>query len=304
METKKEVCKEKRTLIKSIGSALKTAYTMLTCVAILVCLSSATYAWFSTNSVVKTDRVQGRSGTDRVTLQVSQTGGDGFVGLSETGIVQVNDSNAQLLLPVSTADLRHFVYNASTVGDEAMSFEKVENERFYYHGRVYVRATAEGHSEESTLALYLDGANEGGQVVRNKKGYLANAARLGLMFDGGNAKILRVSEESNPTNDQTMNTVLNGEKLTVGQVIDSAGETLKAVGDPSEALSKYTSAADGTVTGNGVTPLYIMKLNEIYAVDIYFYLEGCDPDCSDVTRMDELDLQLAFYGVLTEGGIR
>jgi hypothetical protein len=42
-----------------------------------------------------------------------------------------------------------------------------------------------------------------------------------------------------------------------------------------------------------------LELNQIYAVDIYFYLEGCDPDCSDSVSLDGADLHLAFYGVLT-----
>lgn len=37
-----------------------------------------------------------------------------------------------------------------------------------------------------------------------------------------------------------------------------------------------------------------MDLNQIYPVDIYFYLEGCDPDCSDDLSFDIADLHLAF----------
>ena len=34
-----------------------------------------------------------------------------------------------------------------------------------------------------------------------------------------------------------------------------------------------------------------------YPVDIYFYLEGCDPDCSDDISYQGVELHLAFYGV-------
>ena len=40
------------------------------------------------------------------------------------------------------------------------------------------------------------------------------------------------------------------------------------------------------------------------ARNMYFYLEGCDPDCSDSVSYDEADLHLAFYGVLSEEGSR
>ena len=291
---------KKRTLF----SVIKTAYTLITSLAVIVSLTSATYAWFSANSIVRTNRVVGRSGTDQVVLQVSQNGGENFQGAYETGLVQINSTNTGFLLPVSTSDLTNYVYNAGTVEQTAVSFVKVTGERYYYHGRVYLRATAEGHSENARLALYLDGAESGGSLVRNAKGYLVNAARLGLTFDGGSRKILRLSEEANPEKDRTLNTVLNGNALSAGQVIDSSGSTFQAVTDPSEPLARYMVGTDG-LTGNGtISPLLNMELNRVYAVDVFFYLEGCDPDCTDVTRMDELDLHLAFYGVLTEGEVR
>ena len=44
-----------------------------------------------------------------------------------------------------------------------------------------------------------------------------------------------------------------------------------------------------------------MELNRIYTVDVYFYLEGCDPDCSDSVSDQEADIHLAFYGVIDRG---
>ena len=61
----------------------------------------------------------------------------------------------------------------------------------------------------------------------------------------------------------------------------------------------YTIGAEG-VSDNSVKSLVTMNLNQIYEVDIYFYMEGCDPDCSDVAQLDALDFHLSFYGILTE----
>lgn len=44
-----------------------------------------------------------------------------------------------------------------------------------------------------------------------------------------------------------------------------------------------------------------MELNRIYTVDVYFYLEGCDPDCSDGLSYQTADIHLAFYGVIDRG---
>lgn len=290
--------KQKKSPWKRFLAGLKIAYAILTTLAVTASLITATYAWFSANSVVKTDRVSGRTGTDQIVLQVSQTGGADFKGEQETGIVQVNQYASSALLPVSTTDLQNFVYNPNTVQKEAIKFVKVEGEQYYYHGRIYLQVISVGHSENARVELYLDGEALGNGVAKNIQGYLANAARLGLVFDGGSRKILRVSESENPAEQRMLNTVIGGSTLTAGQVIDSSGAELRAANDPSEALSKYVIG--GTHNGN-VSPLLTMELNRIYTVDVFFYLEGCDPDCSSVTRMDALDLHLAFYGVLTEG---
>lgn len=113
---------------------------------------------------------------------------------------------------------------------------------------------------------------------------------------------MRVSEETNPEQNRTVNTVLNGSRLAEGQVIDSSGSSLTAVDDPSEAMADYTVGAEG-LADNTVKSLFTMNLNQIYEVDIYFYMEGCDPDCSDVTQLDELDFHLSFYGILTEEAV-
>ena len=277
----------------------KTAVILVMMLLLALLLTTATYAWFSSNSTVRTSRVTGRSGTDRVELQVSTRGGDGFEAAKESGIIQINDFDAKSLMPVSTADLKNFVYSTSTMDNAAVTFVKVENEKYYYHGRVYLRAYSEGHSSDARLLLYLDSSGGGSGLIGNVKGYIRNAARLGLTFDGGSPVIFRLSEEHNPAGGQMIRTELNGAVLSENQVIDSSGDGLRAAADPSVPMSSYTAGEDG-IPGNTVKALYSMELNRMYAVDVYFYMEGCDPDCSDVTQLDELDFHLAFYGVLIE----
>ena len=108
---------------------------------------------------------------------------------------------------------------------------------------------------------------------------------------------MRLSDSANPKPDQIMNAKVNGVDVMAGQVINGSTDPFQIVSDPSAPISQYMVSENGLT---GVTPLLMMDLNRIYAVDVYFYLEGCDPDCSDVTRLDSLNLHLAFYGVLTE----
>ena len=283
-----------------IGTILKTVYMCVTIVAALLTFSAATYAWFSTNSVVNTTRASGRTDTDLVELQISANGEGNFQAAKEAPLVQVNASG--VLMPISTADLRTFVVNVNTVDDVAISFSKVTNEKYYYHGRVYLKAASTGHAEGAKLALYLDGTDGiGGNAYTSAKGTIAKAARLGMTFDGANAKIMRLTEEHVPVGQEVLNAKLGGVAVQAGQVINGSADPMQIVADPSAPMSTFTIGADGVTGMESKTPLLMMEMNHVYAVDIYFYLEGCDPDCSDVAKLDSIDMHLAFYGVLVEG---
>lgn len=292
---------------KSFGRILASIYSAVTFLAVLLSLTAATYAWFSSNSVVNTDRVSGRSGTDIVKLEISPTGGNDFRGASESALIQVNAGS--ILMPVSTADLNTFVTNRGSITkkvddkdvDEVVYFEKVTGEQYYYHGRVYLRATSQGHSENAKLALYLDGSQAAAMnLTTSAKGAFQNAARLGLKFDGGSSKILRLSEGSNTASGQAIGARLNGVAIQAGQVINGSADPFQIATDPSAPITQYMVGEDGLTGSTSLTPLLMMDLNRIYMVDIYFYLEGCDPDCTDMVKKDSLNLHIAFYGVLTE----
>ena len=126
---------------------------------------------------------------------------------------------------------------------------------------------------------------------------LLHAARLGLVFDGKqeSAVIFRLSEEKNAEGDRTLNTKLDGAVLEEGSVLTWTGTAAKAVADPAVLTKDRAVGADGTVPEK---PLLEMELGRVYQVDVYFYLEGCDPDCTESIAFDDGYLHLAFYGVL------
>ena len=285
--------------MKKFGGWFKKIYFTILFVALFGSFITATYAWFSSNSVVKTDMASSSTGADRVELLLSSDGGNGFKGGMIAPIIQVNAGEAERLMPVSTADLNGFVYNSGTVSDSAVHFTKVEGEKYYYHGRIYMKAVTDGHDENDKMQIYLDqDDSNGGTFFRNVQGNVLNAARLGLKFDGGTPKIFRLSDGRNPETDRKMNTVLNGVALQENQVIALNGDTMSGVSDPAQPLESCMVGADGMPLGGSAKPLYTLELNRVYAVDIFFYLEGCDPDCTDAIQMNELDFHLAFYGVL------
>jgi hypothetical protein len=285
--------------MKRVGRILKTIFWIVTVLAMLAAGTAATYAWFTSNRVVSTDSVSGRSGSDTVELQISSAGGSSFRGSQESSIVQVNQTTATSLMPVSTADLATFVYSPGTVDDMASNFQVVDQEKYYYHGRVYLQAVADGQASGARMALYLDqGSSAGGALAQNDSGNLLNAARLGLTFDSADAVIFRLSDSSNASGNQVRNTQIGGQTLGDNQVLSYSGGSVKAVSDPAVSLDAYTITMTDTAVELPDQPLFYLELNRIYTVDIYFYLEGCDPDCSDSISYDGADLHLAFYGIL------
>lgn len=270
------------------------------CALALLSLTAVTAAWFTNNAKVNTSRAVSRTAAQSVELQVSSKGGDDFSGGREADIVQVNSAEMTRLMPVSTADLATFVQPPATVDGYAVSFQRVEDERDYYHGRVYLRATADAAESGRKLAVYLDeGAGSGGALaVGGAAGsQLLHAARLGLVFDGKqeSAVIFRLSEDKNAEGDRTLNTKLDGAVLEEGSVLTWTGTAAKAVADPAMLTKDRAVGADGTVPEK---PLLEMELGRVYQVDVYFYLEGCDPDCTESIAFDDGYLHLAFYGVL------
>lgn len=272
-------------------------FQIVTMIFALLSLAFATYAWFTQNQKVSTNTASARTGDETLELQLSSSGGGSFRDAETVPIQQVNQTSAENLLPVSTSDLRTFVYSTGTVDTMAKTFKPVENEANYYHGRVYIRATGQGWPDGTTMKLYLDQSeNILGQQV---SGEILNAARLGLVFneDYSSAVILKLSDSENASNQQVYNTMVNGQTLGKDQVLSYVNQSVQAVADPSVPAQNYTIDFSNDSTQVPEKALLTMQLNQIYSVDIYFYIEGCDPDCSNYIQYSTSDLQIGFYGV-------
>ncbi len=280
--------------------SFRTWFLGVTTLFALMALAAATLAWFSSNRAVQTNTATARTGDETLELQISSSGGSSFQSVETAPITQVNQTDAETLLPVSTVNLREFVYAPFTGAGTASAFSLVENEANYYHGRVYLRAQGEGWPAGSRMNLYLDQSD--GILGQAADGYLLNASRLGLVFgeDTSSPVILRLSETENPENVQIYNTEVNGKTLGKNQVLGYNNGSVYAASDPSAPVSDYTVSFTDTQINLPEKSLVSMELGKIYAVDVYFYLEGCDPDCSDSVQLNEADIHLAFYGVLDQ----
>lgn len=278
---------------------MKRSHTWLTlwgigAVAVLtaLALTAATYAWFTANREVETDKVTSRTGSNQLELQISRSP-DFKPEKDETGEINqapLKEPDAPLM-PVSTADLKTFVYSPMTVNGYAESFLPATDESLYYHDTIYLRAVGEGLPDSAKMALYLD--NEGGNsIVSAENGELLTAARLGLTFDASDPVIIALSD----VNEGAGNTRPGGVELDSGKVLSYADGAVTPADDPALSLADVQIPVNG---GAAKQPITTLELNRVYAVDVYFYLEGCDPDClSEKVGMDQAALTLAFYGLL------
>ena len=280
--------------------SFRTWFLGVTTLFAMMALAAATLAWFTANRAVQTNTATARTGDETLELQISSSGGNDFRSVETAPITQVNQTDSETLMPVSTTDLNSFVYVPFTVDGKAAVFKPVENEANYYHGRVYLRAQGEGWPAGSRMNLYLDESE--GLLGQTSDGYLLNASRLGLVFgeDFSSPIILKLSESENPGNAQVYNTEVNGQILGDNQVLGYSNGNVYVATDPSVPASDYTIRFTDNQINLPEKSLLSMELGRVYAVDVYFYLEGCDPDCSESVQLNEADIHLAFYGVLDQ----
>lgn len=278
----------------------KTAYlTIAAALVALLLVSVATYAWFTSNQSVRTTRADARTGQADVQLLISEYGGSQFTNAISCYIPQVNQANREYLLPVSTADLTTFLFNSMTPDGFASSFSLDTNEEHIFHGRVYLKAQMSGENISRKMAVYLEkSTTTGGELVQGGNGLLQRAGRLGISVEGQQPTIFSLTTQQSDASQQARNTKVNGEVLQDGYVLTYANNTVTPVLDPALPLQTYVVDGDQPSATYPDKPLFVLDNGQIYPVDIYFYLEGCDPDCSDAVSLDGLDLHLAFFGVV------
>lgn len=272
-------------------------------------LTTATYAWFTANGNVETETVTARTGSADLELQLSSRPEGDFspetvkdADGKEYNGVALEPLGSRVLLPVSTADLKTFVYSPAT--DEGQATEDTltvpsqqELEKIVYHTTIYLRLRDNGNlSDNITVNLYLDdlGIQKTTEEIEAEN-RLLNAARLGLSINGS-YYILRYSEDAVGAES---NTLLHGELLKPGQVLTFENGDVKAADIPAEnqgLLSEF-QYSDKNLTPKPI--LKGMQPGTVYPLDIYFYLEGCDPDCQDAAQKQQAGLSLGFYAVLT-----
>ena len=271
----------------------KTAYLAIAAAVVaLLLVSVATYAWFTSNQSVRTTRADARTGQADVQLLISEYGGSQFTNAVSCYIPQVNQANREYLLPVSTADLKTFLFNSMTPDGFASSFSLDSNEEHVFHGRVYLKSQDAAHN------VYFDRLNMTfGEDVQ------AHAAmRLGMKIStskGTDTYIFRLDELIDTYSAEVQRTIPEG--IMVIASSDAMGVPYYYP-DPCVNLLDYCIQTAGDQSSGGAKALCNIPTNEIATVEYWLYLEGCDDNCINAVQMRDVALQFAFTGVITDAG--
>lgn len=291
-----------------IGSMQKALLISFAWIMILAfSLGSATYAWFTGNQRVYTSYASGRTGEDGLELLLGTSEGD-LSRNDEAEISRVNSSEDDMLLPVSTSDLQSWAHAVSISEDSDDGYgvyEEVdidESGTYCYHGQIYmeVRTDRSERFEGMKAAIYLDEGSGTDSIGTDESssGILA-ASRLGFVFsEDSSSAVILYFDDAQETSDRRRNTYIGSTLASEEQVLEVNGSSVSAVDDPAVAISTVTMTSDSTEYPE--SSLAVIELNTPVLVDIYFYLEGCDPDCVESIIASEVTMKLGFYAALTQ----
>lgn len=275
-------------------------------VVIAAVLGTATYAWFTNNMAVNTNSVSVRSDDSQLVVEI----GDAAAGTwSRSGDVALftNSPDDLVLYPVSTFDLSGFAectHNNSA--GEAVHFEQATDGQHFYHGWVDVRASVSGSGTDKAsgpVALYLADS----LVPTDASPELLRAARVGLKFSR-NGQVVKTcyfaldNSDGGHRSEHPATRPNNLSGYTDGMLLGWQNGALACANDDVEDASAYVMASDDSAT-RPQNALLSMEQGETYRMDVYYYLEGTDPDSADYLGGSDGVLHVNLFAVLDEQGV-
>ena len=278
------------------------AYIALVMVALAATLGVATYAWFTSNMKVNTNSVSVHSDTSKLVLEL----GDASRGSwSQQGDVSLAStaSGAVTLYPVSTFDLNGFAACAqnNSAGDASVFEQAKDNGSAYYHGWIDLRPTITGTGASKVkgkVSLYLAES----LVPQGTDAELLCAARVGIKISSGNQVLATNIFELDSSDGghrgehpATAPTGLAG--YTDGMLLGWQNGQLACGANVTQDPAAFTLDTSETAT-RPQNALATLALGQTYRLDIYYYIEGTDPDSASYLYQDPGTLHLALFATL------
>lgn len=275
------------------------ALAALAVAAVLLSITTATFAWYIFNTSARTTEVKMSAGSS-VSLQIASKKDYDEKGETAFGSATQMEPMENGLVGVSTDKIANGFravtgFRGEWQGDAYRSiaryFQNAADMKEYYKTTLLLRTTAQ------SLDVYLADIGSTDRVGQ----YLSTAMRLGLVVQG-QEYIFELNKASNP--DRIGD---NGSEKAEGYyVLDSTkndGTVVPFTPLDDSALCNYDPATGAasrkensvkicTLTGPGG------QYSEPVSVDVYLWLEGCDEDCTVDLAGQTMELvSLIFAGL-------
>lgn len=278
------------------------AYIALVMVALAATLGAATYAWFTSNMKVNTNSVSVHSDTSKLVLELGDASRGNWSQQGDASLASTA-SGAVTLYPVSTFDLTGFAACAqnNSSGDATVFEQAKDNGSAYYHGWIDLRPTITGTGTSKVrgkVSLYLAES----LVPQDADAELLRAARVGIKISSGNQVLATNIFELDSSDGghrgehpATAPTGLAG--YTDGMLLGWQNGQLACGANVTQDPASFTLDTSETAT-RPQNALATLTLGQTYRLDIYYYIEGTDPDSASYLYQDPGTLHLALFATL------
>ena len=280
------------------------AYIALVMVALAATLGVATYAWFTSNMKVNTNSVSVHSDTSKLLLELGDASRGSWSQQGDVSLVS-NASGTVTLYPVSTFDLNGFAACAqnNSAGDAAVFEQAKDNGSAYYHGWIDLRPTITGTGTGASkvkgkVSLYLAES----LVPQGTDAELLRAARVGIKISSGNqvlaTNIFELDSSDGGHRGEHPATAPAGlAGYTDGMLLGWQNGQLACGANVTQDPAAFTLDTSETAT-RPQNALATLALGQTYRLDIYYYIEGTDPDSASYLYQDPGTLHLALFATL------
>ena len=278
------------------------AYIALVMMALAATLGAATYAWFTSNMKVNTNSVSVRSDTSKLVLELGDASRGSWSQRGDVALAS-NANGSVTLYPVSTFDLNGFAACAqnNTAGDAAVFEQAKDDGSAYYHGWIDLRPTITGTGASKVkgkVSLYLTES----LVPQGADAELLRAARVGIKISSG-GQVLATnifeldSSDSGHRGEHPTTAPAGLVGYTDGMLLGWQNGQLACGADVKQDPAAFTLDTSETAA-RPQSSLATLALGQTYRLDIYYYIEGTDPDSADYLHQDPGTLHLALFATL------
>ena len=278
------------------------AYIVLVMVALAATLGAATYAWFTSNMKVNTNSVSVHSDTSKLVLELGEADAGEWSQQGDASLASTASGSATLY-PVSTFDLNGFAACSknNSSGDATVFEQAKDNGSAYYHGWIDLRPTITGTGASKVkgkVSLYLAES----LVPQGADAELLRAARVGIKISSG-GQVLATnifeldSSDSGHRGEHPTTAPAGLAGYADGMLLGWQNGQLACGADVKQDPAAFTLDTSETAT-RPQNALATLALGQAYRLDIYYYIEGTDPDSADYLHQDPGTLHLALFATL------